>query len=197
MAKPRKERMVRTKLSTALLLAAIATSVAATAAQAGPIGAYTTKDTLSYVSAPTLHPPKLTTLSSVSSKKLAPGYFMIANFKNLAETGTMDGQGGPLILDNQLRPIWFHPVPTSDYSLNLRTQTFSGKPALSWWQGVVSNEGVVASGEDVVVNQQYKTVATLKGADGWVLTPHEFLISGDDAWVTANEDVSGVTLTAF
>jgi Arylsulfotransferase (ASST) len=189
--------MVRTKLSIALLLAAIATLVAAATAQAGPIGAWTTQGALSYVSAPTLHPPKLSTLSSAAGRKLAPGYFMIANFKDIGLSAKIDGQGGPLILDNQLRPVWFQPVPTSDYALNLRTQTFAGKPALSWWQGVLNNEGVVSSGEDVVVNQQYKTVARLKGADGWVLTPHEFLISGDNAWVTANEFVSGVNLTQF
>jgi hypothetical protein len=189
--------MVRTKLGAALLLAGIVTSVAAATAQAGAIGAWTTKGAFSYVSAPSLHPPKLSTLSSVSTKTLAPGYFMISNFKDISSTAKIDGQGGPLILDNQLRPVWFQPVPTSDYSLNLRTQTFAGKPALSWWQGVLNDEGVVSSGEDVVVNQQYKTVATLKGADGWVLTPHEFLVSGDSAWVTANKFVSGVNLTQF
>jgi len=189
--------MVRTKLSIALLLVAIVTSVAAATAQAGPIGAWTKKDALSFVSAPNLHPPKLTTISSAGTRKLASGYFLIANFKDIGETAKIDGQGGPLILDRQLRPVWFQPVPTSDYALNLRTQSYAGKPALSWWQGVLNNEGVVSSGEDVVVNQQYKTVAKLKGADGWVLTPHEFLIRGDNAWVTANQFVRGVNLTQF
>ena len=40
-----------------------------------------------------------------------------------------------------------------------------------------------------MVNQHYQTVATLKGKDGWKLTLHEFLIVGDDAWVTADKDV--------
>ena len=40
-----------------------------------------------------------------------------------------------------------------------------------------------------MVNQHYQTVATLKGKDGWKLTLHEFLIRGDDAWVTANKDI--------
>jgi len=65
--------MVRTKLGIALLLAAIAASVAAATAQAGAIGAWTTKGALSYVSAPGLHPPKLSILSSAGAKKLAPG----------------------------------------------------------------------------------------------------------------------------
>ena len=40
-----------------------------------------------------------------------------------------------------------------------------------------------------MVNQHYQTVARLKATDGWVLTLHEFLISGEDAWVTANKNI--------
>ena len=40
-----------------------------------------------------------------------------------------------------------------------------------------------------MVNQHYQTVATLQGADGWVLTLHSMVISGDDAWVTANKNL--------
>ena len=42
----------------------------------------------------------------------------------------------------------------------------------------------------MVVNQHYQTVARLKATDGWVLTLHEFLISGEDAWVTANKNIA-------
>ena len=54
----------------------------AAAAQAAPIAAYTTKNAWSFVSAPKLHPPKLTTTQKTQFKQLAPGYFMVANFKN-------------------------------------------------------------------------------------------------------------------
>ena len=171
--------------------------IAAPVAGATAIDAYTTKGALSYVSAPTLHPPKLTTLQTAGASKLAPGFIMVSNFKNLASTQEQIGQGGPLMLDGDLRPVWFHPTPTNVFALNFRTQTFGAKPALSWWQGVVTGSGVVESGEDIVVNQQYKTVATLKGSGGWILTPHEFLVRGNDAWVTATEFLSGVNLTAF
>jgi len=42
----------------------------------------------------------------------------------------------------------------------------------------------------VVVNQHYQTVARLKATNGWVLTLHEFLINGEDAWVTANKNIA-------
>jgi Arylsulfotransferase (ASST) len=60
---------------------------------------------------------------------------------------------------------------------------------LSWWQGVVSSTGATTSGEDVVVDQHYRHVATLKGADGWVISEHEMIISGPNAWVTAYKNV--------
>ena len=53
----------------------------------------------------------------------------------------------------------------------------------------MTNTGATESGEDVVVNQHYQTVARLKATDGWVLTLHEFTIDGDDAWVTANKNI--------
>jgi hypothetical protein len=40
-----------------------------------------------------------------------------------------------------------------------------------------------------VVNQHYQTVARIKGADGWKLTLHEIIVSGQYIWVTANKDI--------
>jgi len=61
---------------------------------------------------------------------------------------------------------------------------------LAWWQGFVTNTGSTESGEYVIVNQRYRTVARLKGADGWVLTLHEIVIDGDKVWVTANKNIA-------
>jgi len=81
-------------------------------------------------------------------------------------------------------------APATDVvASNLAVQTYKGQPVLTWWQGVVSTTGATQSGEDVIVDQHYQTVATLQGQDGWVLTLHEMIISGEDAWVTANKNV--------
>ena len=40
-----------------------------------------------------------------------------------------------------------------------------------------------------MVNQHYRPVTQLRGANGWVLTLHDFVIRGDDAWVTATKNV--------
>jgi hypothetical protein len=80
-------------------------------------------------------------------------------------------------------------VPTDVVANNLTTQTYNGKPALSWWQGVVNNQGAILSGEDVVVDQHYKTVATLGAVDGWVPALHEFVVSGHDAWAIVSKNI--------
>jgi EmrB/QacA subfamily drug resistance transporter len=166
--------------------------VALTAAFAGshgaPIGAYTTNGAYSYVTAPALHPPEIRSTQRDASGQLAPGYIFMANFYDLNEPPIV-GQSGPLILDRGLQPVWFQAVPEKLVASNLSLQTYAGKPALAWWQGVVTNTGATESGEDVVVNQHYQEVARLKATGGWVLTLHEFLISGEDAWVTANKNV--------
>jgi hypothetical protein len=159
--------------------------VAGAAQAAAPIGAYTTRGAWTFVSAPKLHPPKLATDVKTQTSKLAPGYFMVGNFKNLLLSQPLTGQSGPLMLDHNLQPVWFLNVGPNALAANLRAQTYNGKPVLSWWQGQVSGTGATISGEDVVVDQHYKTVATLKGAGGWVISEHEMIISGGNAWVTA------------
>ncbi len=133
-------------------------------------------------------PPKLTIDHTTNADQLAPGYIFTTNFYDLNEPPIV-GQSGPLILDRNLQPVWFEPVPEQVAAANLSLQTYEGKPALSWWQGVVTNTGATESGEDVVVNQHYQTVARLRGVDGWKLTLHAMVIDGDDAWVTANKDI--------
>jgi EmrB/QacA subfamily drug resistance transporter len=166
----------------------VAVTIAFAGSHGAPIGAYTTRGTFSFVTAPSLHPPEIRATRRAPPGQLAPGYIFTANFYNLNEPPIV-GQSGPLILDEDLQPVWFEPVPERVAAANLSLQTYAGKPALAWWQGRVTNTGATETGEDVVVNQHYQTLATLRATDGWVLTLHELLISGDDAWVTANKNI--------
>lgn len=181
----------------AAALAACVTFALVGAAQAAPpIGAWTHTGASRYNTQPRLAPPKLKVVKR-GKGKLAPGYFLISNFKNLGVTHTdgspvpMTGQGGPIMYDRSLQPVWIHGVPSNKYGLNFRTQSYNGKPALSWWEGNLTKTGDVLSGEDFVVNQHYKIVAKLVGTDGWKLSQHEFVITGGHfAWVTAYKDIS-------
>ncbi len=167
----------------------VAVDLAFAGSHGAPVGAYTTRGAYSFVTEPSLHPPKLQIDGPVLAGKLAPGYIFTTNFYNL-NYPPLVGQSGPLILDRNLQPVWFQPVPESVVASNLSLQSYRGKRALAWWQGVVTNTGSTESGEDVVANQHYQTVARLKATGGWVLTLHEFLISGEDAWVTANKNIA-------
>jgi hypothetical protein len=152
---------------------------------AAPIGRWVANhDTWSFASAPALHPPKLT----VYTKHKLGGYVMTANFYDVTKPPIV-GQSGPLMLDSSLDPVWFRPVPTQDVANDLHEQTYAGKPVLTWWQGKVTATGLIDSGEDVVVNQHYQTVARITGKDGWVITLHEMIIRGDLAFVTVNKNV--------
>jgi len=171
-----------------VVAAFIALDVAFANSKGAPIGAYSNNGTLSFVSAPSLHPPKIRTDAPTVAGALAAGYILTANFYDLNYPPIV-GQSGPLILDDSMQPVWFRPVPQDVVAGDLALQSYHGKPVLTWWQGFVTNTGATESGEDIVVDQHYRTVATLHGADGWKLTLHEFVIRGDDAWVTANKDI--------
>jgi EmrB/QacA subfamily drug resistance transporter len=173
----------------AVLVVFVAVDLAFAGSKGAPVGAYTTKGAYSFVTEPTLHPPKLQTEGTTQTGALARGFIFTANFYNL-NYPPLVGQSGPLILDHNLQPVWFEPVPERVVASNLSLQTYGGKPALAWWQGVVTNTGQTESGEYVLANQHYQPVAHLKGKDGWVLTLHEIVISGEDAWVTANKNIA-------
>ncbi len=176
-------------LAIGLVLAVfVGLTTAFSGSKAPPVGQYTTHDAYSYVTAPTLHPPQIRIIKQSPSSQLAPGYIFTANFLDLNEPPIV-GQSGPLILDRNLQPVWFQPVPEKVVAANLSLQTYQGEPALAWWQGKVTNTGATESGEYVVVNQHYQTVARVKAKNGWVLTLHEIVIDGDHAWVTANKNV--------
>jgi EmrB/QacA subfamily drug resistance transporter len=153
------------------------------------IGAYLKGDTYSFVTAPGLHPP--IARADVLPKDLAslvPGYVFLANFYEISSPPIV-GQSGPLILDDRLAPVWFRPVPESVVASNLSLQTYRGTPALGWWQGVITNTGATTSGEDVIVDDHYREVSRLRGRNGWIITPHELLVRGEDAWVSANKNI--------
>ncbi len=167
----------------------VAVDLAIGGAPAPPIGAYTTQGAHSFVSAPSLHPPIITeTVTPRDPSQLGPGYIMLGMFYDVSYP-PMVGQSGPLILDNHLQPVWFNPLPKDVVAGNLSEQNYNGKPVLSWWQGVVDFTGATESGEDVFVDQHYRPIATLKSQNGWVLTLHEMVIHGNDAWVSANRNV--------
>ncbi len=173
----------------AVLAVFVGLAIAFAGSKAAPLGKYTLTDAYSYVATPSLHPPKFRLAKRAPSGALASGYVLATNFVNLNEL-PIHGQSGPLILDRELQPVWFQPIDEHVLAANLSLQRYEGRPALAWWQGKVTNTGSTESGEYVVVDQHYRTVARLKATGGWVLTLHEIVIDGDKAWVTANKNLA-------
>ncbi|MHB8531106.1 MAG: MFS transporter [Solirubrobacteraceae bacterium] len=193
MPRPAAEQRVADRRLGAVIVIAIACFAGAAAAfngdHAAPLGRYGAGHSYSFVTAPALHPPKYRLFHQQPGTQLAPGYLLTANFLNLNEPPII-GQSGPLILDRSLQPVWFQPVPEKYVASNLSKQTWEGRPALSWWQGIVTNTGATEAGEYVLVDQHYRQIARLKATGGWVVTLHELIVDGEDAWVTANKNIA-------
>ena len=84
---------------------------------------------------------------------------------------------GPEIVSITGKVLWFHQLPAGTFATDFRTQTYLGKPVLTWFQG-----GGDGGGEDVIYNDRYQQIATVKPASGYMPDFHEFLIT---PWNTA------------
>jgi Arylsulfotransferase (ASST) len=76
--------------------------------------------------------------------------------------------------------VWFKAIPQGQTAADFRTQTYRGRPVLTWWQG--TGLGGLASGVDHIYNDQYQQIATVSAGNGLSADGHEFLIT---PWGTA------------
>jgi Arylsulfotransferase (ASST) len=179
-----------------VLVAGTVLAAAPAAAASGP-GTFTARGAWSFVSAPGLHPPKLLTLGKADTGKLATGDFLLDTLPSQALPGPMTGQGGPLVVNQKLQPVWLAPMGANTVSGDLQQETYDGQPVLVWWQGELTLTGATLRGQVVVVDQHYRRVATLKARSPWVISLHDAVISGGDVWVTVYRDVRHQNLVAY
>lgn len=192
----------RRRRPTARLITALAGGIAWLALGAGtagalPIGAYTSQGAWGFASAPGLHPPKLLIDGPARWGSLARGDFLLDNFPNIAAPGPMTGQGGPLIVDSHLNPVWFQPIAANRVSADLEQETYLGRPVLVWWQGLLTSRGATTRGEVHVVDDRYRPILTLRAPAPWIIDLHDAIVSGPDIWVSVIRDVHGQNLTAY
>ena len=88
--------------------------------------------------------------------------------------------GSPEIISNTGKVIWFHPLLLGEVATDFRTQTYQGKPVLTWWQG--TGFGGLSSGTDYIYNDHYQQIAEVNAGNGYSADGHEFLIT---PWNTA------------
>ncbi len=116
------------------------------------------------MSRPDLDPPPVTLLRRAGS--VAPGYLFLA-------PSSGPGRHGPLILDDALQPVWFH--PTGLPAMNFRAQRLHGEPVLTWWQALPG--GGLGRGVHVVADASYREIARLPAGHGMPSDLHELLLT--------------------
>jgi hypothetical protein len=107
---------------------------------------------------------------------------------------TGPGTPGLMILDRHGSIVWYSPntgFPASkgEGRMDLKVQTYRGRPVLTWWQGqVITGYG---EGRAMIADSSYRTIATAKAGNGLQADLHEFVISAQDtALITAYRQVT-------
>lgn len=138
-----------------------------------------------FVSRPDLTPPDVTIAHHGAATSTAgdPPYFLLT---------PTDGPGTPglMIVDRAGGLVWYSPNSNKTTQwLDLRVQTYQGKPVLTWWEGTVFQGH--GQGQVVIADSTYRPIATVNAGHGVRADLHEMVISPQDtALVTAYRPVA-------
>jgi hypothetical protein len=112
----------------------------------------------------------------------APGYVFVAE-KAAGKTG------GPLIVDDRGRVVWYRQLAPPVQATDFRVQRYRGKPVLTWWVGTISKAGV-GRGSYVIYDESYHEIARVHAGDGLPGDLHEFqLTPRGTAYITVYHEV--------
>ena len=142
-------------------------------------------------SRPDLRPPPVEVTTPAGG--VYPGYVFAATKNGPDEAHP--SQDGPMILNNEGRPVWLWPVrEEARDAMDFKAQSYKGKPVLTWWEGV---HGGFGRGEYVVFDGSYREVARVRAGNGYEGDHHEFLITARDTaliviYGPARRDLSAV-----
>lgn len=138
-----------------------------------------------FVTEPNLHPMRVSV--QVRQPGLAPGLIFVAPYALPATPGTLVGQSGVLIMDNEGNPVYFRglPVAKQEQVTDFRAQILNGQPVLTWWQGQLSGavESVLPPGcalpgaRFFILDNHYRLVRTISARNGFTSDVHEFLLT--------------------
>ncbi len=129
-----------------------------------------TKQVLSLRTRPDLLPPIPTILQAPTPDAFAAKTFLAPKLGR--------GDGGPMILDERGRMVFFQKTPDRQTATEFRAQTYKGQPVLTYWQGPSSRgEGY---GDIFILDQRYHQIARVKAGNGYHLDMHEALITPRD-----------------
>jgi hypothetical protein len=75
------------------------------------------------------------------------------------------GPGGPAIVDERGRLLWFKPTKKPIVADDLRVQRYRGKPVLTWWEGKTNPNGY-GQGSWVLMDASYEEIARVRAGNG-------------------------------
>jgi hypothetical protein len=102
---------------------------------------------------------------------------------------------GSEILDKRGNIVWFHAIPQGQTASDFRTQTYQGKPVLTWWQG--TGLGGLSRGTDYIYNDHYQQIATVNAGNGLSADGHEFLITPRNTALILSYTTATANLTSI
>jgi Arylsulfotransferase (ASST) len=124
-----------------------------------------------FVSRPDLTPPNVTLTHhgpAATSTAGDPPYFVLT-------PSAGPGTPGLMILDRAGGLVWYSPNSQRTARLDLKVQSYQGKPVLTWWEGqILAGYG---QGRVVIADSSYRTIATVNAGHGLTADLHEMVIS--------------------
>jgi hypothetical protein len=147
-----------------------------------------------FLSEPDIAPPKVAVTQSDAALEgdifldplpapiIHPGGAKLLEFERV-------GPDGLMILNPAGQLVWWHQLSDQEAAGALELVSYEGKPALSWWQGRVT-EVANGEGEGIIVNAAYEKVATVLAGNGYRSDIHEFHVTpSGSAWIDAYSGV--------
>jgi Arylsulfotransferase (ASST) len=116
---------------------------------------------------------------------------------------------GPEIVTTTGQVVWFHRLPAGEVATDFRTQTYLGRPVLTWFQsegqGAQGGPGGATSqvapsgpsGTDYIYNDRYQQIATLRAGNGDETDFHEFLITPQNTALILADTVTTANLASI
>jgi Arylsulfotransferase (ASST) len=158
----------------------------AAALAAASVAALATGASVASADTPTSPPP----VTVLTHGNVGHGDFFVSPFGDQTTYAN-----GPEILDQNGNVVWFKSVPAGQEASDFRTQTYEGRPVLTWWQG--TGLGGLAQGTDYIYNDQYQQIAAVQAGNGLSADGHEFLITPQNtalilAYTTATADLTSI-----
>lgn len=105
----------------------------------------------------------------------APGLIFIAPKTVFGAKPVPGAQSGPQILDSKGRVRYFKPSAGRSVANDFRVQEYKGKPVLTYWYGRPMKG--TGTGYGVILDQNYKRIATVRTGNGVKADFHEFKLT--------------------